>query len=289
VIPRLPAAVRREVGNYYLLCRYLDSIEDSTLSAEQKERALSEFVRVAKEIDFAALSALSAKILPAVTAATDREMVAGFAPVLSEFGGFDPKSREIAVRWLATMASGMNEFSMRRIQTFKELDAYCYYVAGTVGHYLTDIFAYKFGWKRLDGFRKRCEDFGLFLQKTNIIRDFSRDYSEGRVFWPSELFARHGVSESDVLDGKNTEKGQLILAEMVADARRHVQPSEEYVEQIPLELLQLQQACAIPLLMAIPTLDKCAENPAVFDVKQKVKLSREETSEILRKLSSKGD
>ena len=32
---------------------------------------------------------------------------------------------------------------------------------------------------------------GLFLQKTNIIRDYLEDYVDGRAFWPQEVRACH--------------------------------------------------------------------------------------------------
>ncbi|MDO8624686.1 MAG: squalene/phytoene synthase family protein, partial [Candidatus Diapherotrites archaeon] len=259
----------------------LDSIEDSTMSAKQKAAAFKRFVKIVRTLDREGLTALGAEILPFVPVAADREMVAGFGPVLSEFASFDERSRRIAVRWMATMASGMDRFSVKRIKTFKELDAYCYYVAGTVGHYLTDIFAYKFGLKHMAAFRKRCVDFGLLLQKTNIIRDFSRDFSEGRVFWPSELFERHGVSEQEALSAQSATKTQAMLSEMVVDARKHIVATEEYLDTIPPELTGLREFCAIPLYMAIPTLEKCADNPAVFDPNARVKLSRTETAEIL--------
>lgn len=31
---------------------------------------------------------------------------------------------------------------------------------------------------------------GLFLQKTNIIRDYLEDYIDGRAFWPQEVRTR---------------------------------------------------------------------------------------------------
>lgn len=32
---------------------------------------------------------------------------------------------------------------------------------------------------------------GLFLQKTNIIRDYLEDYVDGRAFWPQDIWKRH--------------------------------------------------------------------------------------------------
>lgn len=32
---------------------------------------------------------------------------------------------------------------------------------------------------------------GLFLQKTNIIRDYLEDYVDGRAFWPQDVWKKH--------------------------------------------------------------------------------------------------
>ena len=32
---------------------------------------------------------------------------------------------------------------------------------------------------------------GLFLQKTNIIRDYLEDYVDGRAFWPQEIWKKY--------------------------------------------------------------------------------------------------
>lgn len=35
--------------------------------------------------------------------------------------------------------------------------------------------------------RECANSMGLFLQKTNIIRDYLEDHREGREFWPQEV------------------------------------------------------------------------------------------------------
>ncbi|MBS3062019.1 MAG: squalene/phytoene synthase family protein [Candidatus Diapherotrites archaeon] len=286
-IPRLPAKVRLEVGNYYLLCRYLDSIEDSRLDRKHREKAFKRFLELLRSRDPARLEKLNADVLPFVISENDRTMIAGFRPVLEEFASFDLKSQRIAMRWIRVMASGMNEFSRREIRTFADLDKYCYYVAGTVGHYLTDIFAFKFGLERMrEELKERCLDFGLLLQKVNIIRDFSRDFKEGRVFWPRELFEAKGMTVAQVFAEENSQKSQAILEEMVRDAKKHVEKSREYIRKIPSDLRGVREFCAIPLLMAIPTLEKCEKNPLVFDSSTKVKLSRVETVQIISRIGA---
>ncbi len=286
-IPRLPAKVRSEVGNYYLLCRYLDSIEDSTLPQPEKKDSFQFFLRVLKTEDLNGLESLSQKILPFVPNPNDAKMISEFNPILQEFISFDSKSKKMARHWIAVMARGMHRFSYRKIRTFADLDRYCYYVAGTVGHFLTDIFAHKFGLTRFHDMAFLGRHFGLLLQKVNIIRDFSKDFSENRVFWPSQLFEKQGLGVEEVFEPQNRVKSQRILNSMVLDAQRHAKHCVQLINQIPEELTDLRVSCAIPLYMAIPTLEKCENNPAVFEKSTVIKLSRSETAEIISGIEKK--
>ena len=84
--------------------------------------------------------------------------------------------------------------------------AYCHAVAGLVGEGLTEIFVGR-GYEGVElcgqgehawpfckppaecGGRTLglANSMGLFLQKTNIIRDYLEDYADGRAFWPQEM------------------------------------------------------------------------------------------------------
>ncbi len=39
---------------------------------------------------------------------------------------------------------------------------------------------------------------GLFLQKTNIIRDYLEDFVDGRTWWPEEVWAKYAPSLGDL-------------------------------------------------------------------------------------------
>ena len=56
---------------------------------------------------------------------------------------------------------------------------------------------------------------GLFLQKTNITRDFLEDFKEGRVFWPKELFIHNNINLPAVFGDKNDNKEFEMLNENV--------------------------------------------------------------------------
>lgn len=283
-IPKLPSAVRGEAENFYLLCRFADSIEDSGLPARKKRIFFNRFARFLKNNDQVAMEELCTQVLPHVVNYNDKELVANFSEVFEVFQGFDKKSRRIALRWLSEMMKGMLKYSKNEIESFLDLDNYCYYVAGTVGLYMTEICEHKFGLKKYIELRARCRDFGLLLQKVNIIRDFAKDFSEGRVYWPNELFEKYGVEKRRIFEEKDSEKKKLMLAEMVESTQGHIKNTIEYLEGLPVEL---RAVAAIPFCMAIPTLMKCDGNEDVFDASKKVKLSRAETMQIISQVELK--
>jgi farnesyl-diphosphate farnesyltransferase len=44
---------------------------------------------------------------------------------------------------------------------------------------------------------------GLFLQKTNIIRDYREDLDDKRRFWPKEVWSKYATDLGDFADPKN--------------------------------------------------------------------------------------
>jgi hypothetical protein len=44
---------------------------------------------------------------------------------------------------------------------------------------------------------------GLFLQKTNIIRDYREDLDDKRRFWPKQVWSKYAKDLSDFADPKN--------------------------------------------------------------------------------------
>ena len=44
---------------------------------------------------------------------------------------------------------------------------------------------------------------GLFLQKTNIIRDYREDLDDKRKFWPKQVWSKYAIELSDFADPKN--------------------------------------------------------------------------------------
>ena len=69
---------------------------------------------------------------------------------------------------------------------------YCHYVAGLVGIGLARLFsASGLEESSLGLDTALANKVGLFLQKTNIIRDYLEDLNDDRIFWPRAVSNSH--------------------------------------------------------------------------------------------------
>lgn len=83
---------------------------------------------------------------------------------------------------------GMAKFagsSIVSIESTTQYNEYCHYVAGLVGIGLSDLFLLSeledFGETSKEEVKHKANSMGLFLQKTNIIRDYLEDMDDGRT------------------------------------------------------------------------------------------------------------
>ncbi len=86
-----------------------------------------------------------------------------------------------------------------RLQTWPELERYCYHVAGVVGLMMTRVF-------RLQDRSREAEaiKLGEAMQLTNILRDIAEDLRLDRIYLPADELARFGLDESFLRCGQTT-------------------------------------------------------------------------------------
>lgn len=77
-----------------------------------------------------------------------------------------------------------------KIETYDELEVYCYYVASIVGLMMSKVF----GLKRIEGVYQAVE-MGIAMQLTNILRDIHEDYQKGRIYLPLEELQQFNLTE----------------------------------------------------------------------------------------------
>ena len=145
-IPELPETLRDVVGNAYLLCRITDCIEDEpALTPREKQRFANRFVGVVEgREDSATIGPELAAALSSSTPRGERDLVANTARVIRIARRFREEQRRAVARCVRIMASGMSDFQQldtsAGLKDLRQLNRYCYVVAGVVGEMLTELF-----------------------------------------------------------------------------------------------------------------------------------------------------
>lgn len=114
------------------------------------------------------------------------------------------------------------DLSIKRYETYPQLEEYCYRVASVVGLLSIEIFGY-----RDPACREYARHLGLALQLTNILRDVQVDAGRGRIYLPLDSLRRHDVAEADILHGRFTRNYAALAAEVAGVARGHYRQARE--------------------------------------------------------------
>lgn len=116
---------------------------------------------------------------------------------------------------LQEIIDGMEmDIDAARYADFRTLHLYCYRVASIVGLLAAEIFGYT-DRRTL----KYAHDLGLAFQLTNIIRDVGEDALRGRIYLPQEDLARFGVTETDIIQRRDSPAFRQLMAFQVERAQ----------------------------------------------------------------------
>ncbi|MCF8008384.1 MAG: squalene/phytoene synthase family protein, partial [Halanaerobiales bacterium] len=177
--PLIDSEIRKEVMVTYLIDRLLDSFEDEgEIEISTRKKYMDKVVSVfdpSTEVEKSLIEDI--KKMAVYFDNSIRHLVKNIDKLASCFNTFDNNIKEISYRWLDEMKVGMKKYLDREVKTFNQLNEYCYYVAGTVGGFLTDLIIEKIKVSKKDKkiLEKNFVESGLFLQKVNIIRDIKID------------------------------------------------------------------------------------------------------------------
>ncbi len=288
-IKALPGPLGQAVLDAYLLCRIADTVEDSLdVSPERKAALFDDFVAA-----FDSPHALH-RFLDGVQAlrgdAAHLALTHNCDLVLGHFGELPAATQAMVRKWVAEMVVGMRKFVLLypngiRIQTVEEYKEYCYYVAGTVGYLLTDLWhehSPSIGARRHAILRERCRAFAEALQTVNILKDVAIDAEkENSVYVPEELLQAQGSSQSHILAPELLLKNRAALAQLIQLAWHDLDEARNYLLLIPRRAVSIRLFCILPLLLAYATLRDLVQSTAMLKPGGSVKISRREVKSLL--------
>jgi len=187
------------------------------------------------------------------------------------------------------MIVGMRKFVLLyphgiRIQSLDEYKEYCYYVAGTVGYLVTDLWhehAPSIGARRHGVLREKCRAFAEALQTVNILKDVATDAEhENSIYIPEELLRAHGSSHATLLAPERLRGTRDALATLVQLAWRDLESARSYLLLIPRRAIAIRLSCVLPLLFACATLRDLTRTPQALVRREVVKISRAEVKSL---------
>lgn len=280
-IPQLPPALYKAVANAYLLCRIVDTIEDEiSLTADQKKYFCSTFIEIVKTGDRARTFAEElAPLLSDQTIPAEHSLIRLTPNVIAITHSLEAAQIEALAACVETMANGMPIYQAldlhSGLKTMKEMDEYCYYVAGCVGEMLAKLFCHYSS--EIDIHReellKLSVSFGQGLQMTNILKDIWDDAKRGVCWLPQDIFTETGFKLSDLNPKTNDKNFRLGLNRLIGLAHGHLQNALKYTQLLPSYETGIRNFCLWALGMAVLTLKKIKDN-LDFNESGQVKISR---------------
>lgn len=296
----LPLGLREKIMTAYLFCRIADTFEDDAkLSPLARAELLKNYSCLFDAFDWPAQSIHHfVKNLPVLKGGSERDTeLVQATELVFEFGRTFPESaRKSISHWVKEMCDGMAMYALQSaekpgdplIHSLDDLDKYCYYVAGTVGHLLTDLFAQHSIWisvKRKEELKKFAVSFGLGLQLTNILKDFATDLTRNTVFLPDSLLQQYQIDPT-TMDSPEHEKRFLALTRLLIDkTRSHLEDALSYTCLLPRMEPRLRLFCLWPLFMAAESLILILEKSREHASGGTLKITRQQVKAIVKETS----
>ncbi|MGE3682592.1 MAG: squalene/phytoene synthase family protein [Bdellovibrionales bacterium] len=266
-IRQLRDPLREWVGLSYLLCRIVDTIEDAPWgNGGRQAQAFERFDQALLAVTGIQAFECWGDLFPEEVSSGEKVLIADAARLMRDFHALPTPVREIIREMVLTMSKGMQHFCRQRggrelrLLSLDEVNTYCFFVAGVVGELLVKLLAHVEDRFRLSqAMLLNAYNFGLFLQKVNLLKDQVIDEKLGRHLIPSRVV----VEES---------------------AHMNAVAALELILEVPGEQLEFRRFCAWSFFLGLESLMVVRSSPEVGEV---VKVARSRTQEILRVVESR--
>jgi farnesyl-diphosphate farnesyltransferase len=285
----------------YLMCRIADTIEDTrVIPASEKTFLLDRYDEVLDSDHSFTAKEFEDAIDPFLPEERTDEwtVVANTSRVIRTVDRLPDDVRAALVLPTRELVEGMAMFVDRhadrggiRIQNPAELEEYCYYVAGTVGHLITNLIVRDVEDEDIDeSLRGTAEEFGLLLQLVNVAKDVHADYTqENNVYLPRNWFHQADASQEDPLASETTQDVASIVERTADRAQSYLDDAHSYLDTLGQVDRNMFVAWAIPFLLAVGTLRELAARPEDALSQGGVKISRDEVTAIVAAVTDSRD
>ena len=211
----LPRDKRRSMYALYAFLRHSDDLADADTSQEQRRQALAAW-RVA--------------LNQGLSGDAHHTIFPALADTIRRY--------DIPRQYLDDVLDGVEmDLNVQVMETFAELEKYCYRVASAVGLACIHIWGFD-GQDALQSARN-C---GIAFQLTNILRDLKEDARRGRVYLPLEDLQRFGYSLDDLRQGRTNAQFFRLIDFQIGRAESFYERSSSLVHDVHPDARRVLQA-----------------------------------------------
>ncbi len=294
-IEYLPNPLEEFTSIQYLLCRIPDTIEDSYhIQPSKKKELLNLYESVVHRGKTESASEFVNAVSEYKKDTKDWGLVMETPRLISLFRTFPPEIQTAITPWVRELTRGMLKYSIRtkdktgvRITSVNDLEEYCYYVAGTVGHMIIDtLVATKgTGGYEMTELHNNARNYGIFLQHINIMKDVYDDYiSEDSVYIPRDILSKYSVNQNEITDVKNKSAVIKSVEDVMDITKNFIIGAEEFLQKIQHIDDNSYVGWSIPYVLAVATMRELKENSENIVSRNAVKIEREEVIQIVNAL-----
>ena len=282
----LPARMRPAFSVAYLLCRYADTIADtSILPASKRLYWIERFPGLIEQQPTQEVAQLAKEIQGGSENPYEKILIEHLSPCLDAFNHLPAEQKPFVLEVARAVCHGM-QLDLQRfpqqhsspvtaLQTAQELEEYCRLMGGHPGlfwsqliYHTTPIHATQ------EEFFTLGTHIGDTLQIVNILRDLPKDLQQGRCYFPQEDLDTCGLTANDLLNPQNSTRFEPIKQKWIRWGLTRLQAGMKYVSLLPKNQLGQRAAVAWPMLWAADTLYKIHQEPDLLNPQKRVKISR---------------
>ena len=289
----------------YLLCRILDTVEDSSFpDFAHQETVFNSFTELFSREDFSDRAIQSWLELFFTTALLRQDegdyydLLRNTDLVIANFLTLPGNYRKVIKDCIIEMSRGMLSMVSKRqqsstpffLKTEADLDKYCYFVAGTVGVLTARLlreYSGRINHSLFNYLEEKSVSFGLGLQMTNILKDCWADYQRGLCYIPETMISKHNLSAAGFFEPQNLKKAQKTIDDLITLAAGHLDDGLDLILSIPRSQFRVKLSCLWPLFFAITTLIETKRNRKLL-LGEVVKISRARVQKLMRKTTLLG-
>ncbi len=208
----LPAQKRSDAYAVYAFCRYVDDQIDLAPDEGSRLRALADLEH----------------LLHGAYQVEEPKTLMRSLPWLMAFRETSQR-RSIPQDYFQDLLRGVEMDRGRvRIQTWDEMERYCYHVASVVGLIMVHVLT-----EPAPELLKPARDLGTAMQLTNILRDIQEDWERDRLYLPHDELEKFGLTEDDIAQRRMSASFRAMMRFQIGRARAYYSYAEPGIAALP--------------------------------------------------------